>query len=98
VVLDANIVDDRFVHGVTRRADGAGVDDAAHGHHREVRGAAADVDDHRTARLGDRKARTERSRHRLLDKIDATQQARRCRGVGHVNECVRRAEIDGHVY
>ena len=44
-------------------------DDPAERDHRDLAGAAADVDDHRARRLGDRQPGADRGRHRLLDQV-----------------------------
>src|SRR6516164_3044326 len=58
-----------FVHLVSGYAHGARVNDAAHGNHRDVRGAAADVDHHVSKRLFDWQARADRRRQGLLHEI-----------------------------
>ena len=70
IVFEADIIDDRLVHGVAGGAHRARIDHAAHRQHGDIGGAAADVDDHRAARLRDRKAGADRRRDRLLDQID----------------------------
>ena len=62
-------LDDRFVHVVAGGADGAGVDHPAQRDHRDVGGAAADVDDHAAGRLGDRQPGADRGGHRLVDQV-----------------------------
>ena len=53
-VVLADVLDDRGVHLVARDPDRLAVDDAGQRHHRDLGGAAADVDDHVGARLGHR--------------------------------------------
>ena len=71
VVLPADITDDGFVELVTRHLDGFGDDHAAEGQHRDVGGAAADVNDHMTVGRGDIDARTDGGSHRFLDEVGA---------------------------
>ena len=70
VMVAADIGDDRLVHLVAADPHRAGIDDAAERQHRDLGGAAADVDHHRAGRLGDRQAGADRRRHRLLDQED----------------------------
>ena len=63
------VVDDRLVELVAADPDRLRDDDAAERDHRHLGGAAADVDDHRAGRLGDRQAGADRRRHRLLDQV-----------------------------
>jgi hypothetical protein len=69
-VVAPDVVDDRFVELVAADADRALVDHAAERDHADLGRAAADVDDHRAARFGDRQAGADRRRHRLLDQVD----------------------------
>ena len=69
VVLALDIGNDRFVHLVAGHADGAGVDDAGEGDDGDVGGAAADVDDHISARLGDGQAGADGGDHGLFDEV-----------------------------
>ncbi len=70
VVLALEVGDDRLVHLVAGHADGAGVDDAGERDDGDVGGAAADVDDHVAAGLGDGEAGADGGDHRLLDEMD----------------------------
>ena len=63
------VVDDRLVELVAADPDRLRDDDPAERDHRHLGGAAADVDDHRAGRLGDRQAGADRRRHRLLDQV-----------------------------
>jgi hypothetical protein len=63
------VADDRLVELVAADPDRLRDDDAAEADHRDLGGAAADVDDHRAGRLGDREAGADRGRHRLLDQV-----------------------------
>ena len=59
--------DDRFVELVAGDADRFARDDATERDHRDLGGAAADVDDHVAGRLVHREPRADRRGHRLLD-------------------------------
>ena len=61
--------DDRLVELVAADPDGLGGDDAAERDHRDLGGAAADVDHHVAGRLVDRQAGADRRGHRLLDDV-----------------------------
>ena len=63
------VVDDRLVELVAADPDRLRDDDPAERDHRDLGGAAADVDDQRAGRLGDRQAGADRRRHRLLDQV-----------------------------
>ena len=63
------MADDRLVHLVAADAQALADDDAAEGDHRDLGGAAADVDDHVPGRLGDRQPGADRGGHRLLDQV-----------------------------
>ena len=76
VVLALHVVDDRFVHLVAAAADRAGRDDSGERDHRDVGGAAADVDDHAPGRGRDVEAGADRRRHRLLDQVDLARSRR----------------------
>ena len=65
----AHVLNDRFVHRVAGDAQRAAVDRAGHRDDGDVGRAAADVDDHVAGRLGDRQARADRRRHRLVDEV-----------------------------
>jgi hypothetical protein len=67
VVLALDVLDDRLVHLVGSDADRAAVHDAGQRDDRDVGRSAADVHDHVAGRLGDRQARADGRRHRLLD-------------------------------
>ena len=62
-----DVGDDRFVEFIAADPDALAGDDATEGDHRDLGGAAADVDDHVAGRLADRQAGADRRRHRLLD-------------------------------
>src|SRR5262249_13862969 len=79
VVLALDVLDDGLVHLVTGHADRARKHDTAQRDDGDLGGAAADVDDHVTGRLGDRKAGADRRRHRLFDQIDFARPGRFCR-------------------
>src|SRR5580704_5541976 len=67
IVVTPDISDDRLVHLVAAHPNRPAVDDAAEREHRDLRGAAADIDDHRAARLRHRQTSADRCRHWLLD-------------------------------
>jgi hypothetical protein len=67
VVLALDVLDDRLVELVAADADRLAGDDAGERDHGDLGGAAADVDDHVAAGLGDRQAGADRRGHRLLD-------------------------------
>jgi len=69
VVLGADVLRDRFVEVVSGHAQTLGHDDVRQRDHRDLAGAAADVDDHRAGRLAHGQARPDRRGHRLLDQI-----------------------------
>src|SRR5438445_5560729 len=68
-VVAAYVVDDRLVEAVAADAHRLRVDDAVERNHSDFRGAAADVEHHRAARLVHRNARADRRSHRFLDQI-----------------------------
>src|SRR5581483_10380023 len=70
VVLTADVRDDRLVELVAADAHRLGVDDAAERDDRDFGRTAADVEDHRAARLGDRDAGAHRGGDRLFDHVD----------------------------
>src|SRR3546814_682030 len=70
VVLTTHVGNDRFVELVAADAHGFRIDDAVERDHRDFRGATADVDDHRAARLADRDAGAERGGDRFFDHPD----------------------------
>jgi hypothetical protein len=84
VVRLLDVLNDRLVHLVARHADRLAVDDAGERDHRDVGGAAADVDDHVAGRLGDRHAGADRGGHRFLDQVHFT-------GLGAVGAVLDRA-------
>ena len=69
-VVAAHVVDDRLVEAVAADTHRGGVDDAVQRHDRDLGGAAADVQHHRTLRLVDRHAGADRGRHGLLDQVN----------------------------
>src|SRR6266850_2499979 len=69
VVPLAHEVRDRLIELVARGTHAARDDDAAQRDHRDLRGAAADVDDQVPARTGDRDVRADRRGERLLDEV-----------------------------
>ena len=71
-VVAAHIVRDRVVEPVAADAHRRRVDDAVQRDHRDLGGAAADVEHHRAARLVHRHAGADRRGHRLLDEIHLT--------------------------
>ena len=70
VVLALDVGDDGLVHLVSGHADGARVDDAGEGDDGDVGGAAADIDDHVSAGLGDGEAGSDGGDHGLLDQVN----------------------------
>ena len=64
-----DVLDDRLVHLVTGDAYSLAVDDSRERDDRDVRRAAADVDNHVARRLGDRHASANRRRHGFLDEM-----------------------------
>ena len=69
LVLGLDVADDRLVHLVAAHAEALRDDDPAEADHGDLRGAAADVDDHVSGRLGNRQACADRGGHRLLDQV-----------------------------
>src|SRR3546814_2617878 len=69
-LVAADIGDDRLVHLVAADAYGTRIDDAAEREDGYLGGAAADIHNHRSGRLGHRQAGTDRRGHRLLDQED----------------------------
>jgi hypothetical protein len=86
-VAAAHEVDDRLVEAVAADAHRLRVHDAVERDHRDLGGAAADVDDHRAARLVDRDAGADRGRHRLFDQVDLA-------GAGLFRRLLDRAALD----
>jgi hypothetical protein len=70
IVVAADVGGDRLVHLVAADPDRGGVGEAAQREHGDLGGAAADVDDHRSDRLGHRHVGADRGGHRLLDQPD----------------------------
>src|SRR6202007_1566863 len=70
VVFALEVVGDGLVHLVAGHADGARIDDAGEGDDGDVGGAAADVDDHVAAGLGDGQAGADGRHHGLLDEVN----------------------------
>src|SRR5690606_11531645 len=108
-VVASHVVRDRYVEAVTADAHGGGVHDAVQRDHRDLGGAAADVEHHGAARFVHRHARTDRRRHRLGNEVHLARARtlRRLpygtpldldRAVRHVHEHARaRAEIPAAV-
>ena len=69
LVVALDVVDDRLVHLVAADTQRLRDDDAAERDDGDLGRAAADVDDHVPGRLGDGKARADRSGHRLFDQV-----------------------------
>src|SRR3546814_5940161 len=63
-LVAADIGDDRLVHLVAADAYGTRIDDAAEREDGYLGGAAADIHNHRSGRLGHRQAGTDRRGHR----------------------------------
>src|SRR5882672_9981847 len=82
IVLAFDVLDDRLIHLVPAHADALGVHDAGERDHRDVAGAAADVDDHVPGRLGDGQPRPDRRGHGLLDQVDLARPGA-LRGLAH---------------
>src|SRR5450631_970150 len=70
VVLALEVIHDGLVHLVPGHADGARIDDAGERNYRDIRGTAADVDDHVAGGLGDGQTRANGGHHRLLHQED----------------------------
>src|ERR1051325_10172976 len=71
VKLTTDIADDGLVHLVATDAYGTGINDPAERQHRDLGGAAADIDNHRGGRLRPRQPATDCRRDRLLDQKNA---------------------------
>ena len=69
-VVAADIADDRFIESVASNAHRLGVDDTVEGDHRDLGGAAANVEHHRAAGVAHRQPRPDRGRHRLFDEVN----------------------------
>ena len=78
IVVAPHVGGDRLVHLVAADARRAAQREALERNHADLGRAAADVDDHRPDRLGDRQPGADRRRHRLLDQRHAVGA-----GVGH---------------
>ena len=72
VMVAADVGDDRLIHFVAADAHGPGIDDAAQGKHRDLGGAAADIDDHGPGRLGHRQPGADGGGHGFLDQVNAS--------------------------
>ena len=82
VVLLLEVLDDRLVHFVASHAHRSRVDDTGERNHSDIRGTPADVDDHISGGLGDRKSRPDGRRHCLFDQVDLARAGLQC-GVLH---------------
>jgi hypothetical protein len=69
-MLKFQVLDDRVVHRLSRDGEGLGDDDVGERQDRDVRRAAADIDDHVRPRLVNRNPRSEARGSRLLEKVD----------------------------
>src|SRR5882724_339092 len=69
-MLALNELNDSFVHRVAGNTDGPRVDDPAHAYNCDIGGAASNIDDNVSARLGDRKSGADGSRHGFFDQKD----------------------------
>ncbi len=69
VVLALQVLHDGVVHLVAGHAHRTRIHDAGKRNHRDVRGAAADIDHHVARRLGDRQAGADRRHHGLLHQV-----------------------------
>ena len=87
VEVSPDIGGDRIVHPVAADARRAAEGQALERDHADLGGAAADVDDHRPDRFGDRKPGADRRRHRLLDQRHAV-------GAGVGDRVADRAALD----
>jgi serine/threonine protein kinase len=94
VVALAHEVDDRLVELVARHAQRLRGDEPAERDHRDVGRAAADVDDHRAARVLDGQPGTDGRRHGLLDQIDLAHAGAE-RGLAH-RLLLDRRDLGGH--
>src|ERR1017187_271261 len=70
VIFPFQVVHYGFVHFVSGDADRTRIDDSAHGDDSDVRGAAADIDDHVSGGLLDGQAGADGGSHGLFDEID----------------------------
>ena len=69
IVFPFQVIHDSFVHLISGHAHGTRVNDAAQRNHRNVRCAAANVDHHVAAGLGDGQSGADRRYHGLLDQM-----------------------------
>ena len=69
VVLPLHVLHHGVVHLIARNAHRPRVHDAGERNHRDIRGAAADIDHHVAARFGDRQARADRRHHGLFHQM-----------------------------
>ena len=66
------MLDDRLIHLIAAHAAALRLHDAGQRNHRHLRGAAADIHDHVSVGLRNRKSRSDCRRHRLLDQKHLT--------------------------
>src|SRR6185295_18465521 len=66
-MLALNKLNDGVVHRVASNADGPRVDDPGHAHDSDIGGAATNIDDNVSARLGYRKSGADGGRHSFFD-------------------------------
>src|SRR5690606_38959773 len=78
-VVTAHVGDDGFIEAITADTYGFGVDHAVEGDQSNFRGAAANVDDHRAARLVYRQASPDCGGHGFLDQEHFTRSGAQCR-------------------
>ena len=71
-VFVADVLEDLFIVVVTGHAHTGGLDLAAKAQHGDIRGAAADINDHAAVRQGDVDAGAESSGNRLIDQVHLT--------------------------
>src|ERR1700752_183194 len=69
-MLALNKVNDSVVHRVAGNTDGPRVDDPGHAHDSDIGGAATNIDDNVSARLGYRKSGADGSGHSFFDQKD----------------------------
>src|SRR5258705_8483334 len=69
-MLALNKLNDSVVHRVTGNTDGPRVDDPGHAHDSDIGGAATNIHDNVSARLGYRKSGADGSRHGFFDQKD----------------------------
>ncbi len=101
LVLALDVIDDRLVHLVAAHAQRLRDDDPAQGDDGDLGRAAADVDNHVSRRLRDRKSRADRGGHRLLDQVRLSRaRAERClfhRTLLHACDAGRNADDDARM-